>query len=669
MKKITCYFIILTFCCFACQKKKEDIDPKKSGPDTNIRSKTPCGFALTGVEANATLTIDCLLDLKGETITLPANVKIDFAGGDIINGTLKFSGGYIDGKLLSSQLTIEGDVQLKTPAFEFIPSRWDIVEGKVDDDRAQLNTNNFEALITQVKDMGGNEFQVDAFDAYFKVDGLLSEGTPAKHAINLPSDYHLSMSANTHLRMQPHGHFRAVLLAIYGEKNIKVSGGTLHGERDEHNYNSGFVDSDGSKGPTHEWVSIMTIKGGQEIVIDNVTFTDPAGDCLSISSIYHYFDPKHIRSKNITLKNNKFIRARRTNLVITSAEEVSINQNEFIDGGIDTQKSKGVAPSSNFNMEPHRSRDPQTGKLIEYERVSHIYIENNKQIVNNKAANPRAGEFQLSHGNGPIIVKNNEMINTGISFSTVDGVVISDNTITGAGIAAGIASNIGRTDVVFGNEILRNTVKSDGVALNIAGNGVLAKDNILEGVAGVVFGAGATETTYGTSNSSLVNNKIKASKRGVVSMNTLHKITIKDNTIEMQETGLFAFVLDNKWTKSDDASFIVNNNTVTGKRAGSKSGAPACLVGANSLHFTNNSVGDLQIAGGSYMQFEDNIFDASTGAHGILFNKDCPHTSFTKNKTIIYPSKTPLDVKCIKMKDGITLSGSVKMQNNTCVEE
>ncbi|APU11334.1 hypothetical protein A5M85_13910 [Cellulophaga lytica] len=632
---------------------------------------TPCDYTLDGIVAGTTLAIECQLDLDGKTVSLPTGVTLEYKGGEIINGTLNFTaGGKIDGNLLNQNLTVEGNVSLINETFEFHPSRWDIVQGKVNDEVAALNTKNFEYLINTIKGLGGLEFKVDVFDAYFKTDGYLSEGSPSNLAINIPSNFHLAMSNQTHLRLQPNGHFRANLLAIYDAKNVRITGGYLHGERDEHNYNSGFVDSDGATGKTNEWVNIMTIRGGEDVTIDKVVFMDATGDCLSIGSIYHYFDERHIRSRNITLSNNKFIRARRTNLVIVNGEYIYVENNEFIDGGVDTKNSTGTAPSSNFNMEPVRGRDANTGELIEYERVSHVYFRRNKQYITDIVSNPRAGGFYFSHGNGPVVVEENEMIDCGISYHTIDGLIIRNNTITGAGISAGSAESFKRTDFVFGNEVYGNTIKTDGVAINIAGNGVLAYDNILEAPTGIALGAGAKTSDVGLSNTRIYQNVIRASSRGITSMNTMENVIIEDNILEMQEGANFSFSLQNKWDDISSSNFLIENNKVTGLKTKSNTGAPPSLIVGNSIEIIDNKFGDVQLnTGASNILLRGNEIDANIGASGILFYDDSPNSVFSENVIIIYPSETPLKIEAVKTSKDVTLSNDVTIENNEIIEK
>ncbi len=639
----------------------EDTDPV--APPTT----TPCDFNLATVTANSTVIINCVMDLGGQTITLPNNVTIVYEGGDIVNGTINFGNtNVVSGELLNSTLTIAGSKpQTKDPVFNFDPKRWGIVEGVVPDDVAFKNKSILETLFVEIRSMGITTFSIDKMDAYFKVDGALNQGVPETHAINIPSGFNLVMSANTHLRMQPNGHFRAALLAIYNEKNITVSGGYLHGDREQHNYNSGYVDSDGSTGPSNEWVHTMLIKGGENIIIDGVTFQDATGDGLQISGIYPYYDSRRIRSKEIKIINNSFFRARRINLTLTDCEQIIIENNKFIDGGIDMPNSNGTAPSCDFNIEAFRGRD-SSGKLIEYERVSNVYISNNIQKLSNSASQPRAGGFYFSHGNGPIVFEKNE-VESIVYFSVVDGVKIHDNILKG-GVGAGIASNTYRNDFVYGNEVYNNKIFG---TVNVAGNGVTVRDNEIEGVDGIYLGAGAKDSGLGVSNSLIKNNTIKANGRGIVAINTTTNTVIEGNTIDMLGGSTYAFALYNNWEGElgiMSANFVVQNNIVTGTK-GNDTGAPTSVIGANSISVLNNSLGAILISGGKNTIFKNNIVDAELNKSGFEFTADCPNSNFSENTITIYSSKTPLAISLVKLAQGIKLSSSLSMENNELIKK
>src|SRR5690606_32903436 len=160
----------------------------------------------------------------------PSDITFEYDGGDIINGTLNFNDGKIDGKLLNQTLEIKGTASLLDATFEFNPKRWDIVEGKVADEVARKNRDDFKSLISLIKKMGGATFKTDKFDAYFKVDEPLEDALPQDAAITIPSNFNFIMSDNTHLRMQPNAYKQPTLLAVTnGDSNVLIKGGNLHG--------------------------------------------------------------------------------------------------------------------------------------------------------------------------------------------------------------------------------------------------------------------------------------------------------------------------------------------------------------------------------------------------------------------------------------------------------
>lgn len=627
-----------------------------SGPDFDSSeglkiSTTPCDFTLSAVEANATVEIDCRMDLGGQTIILPAGVTLIYKEGEIINGTLNFSGqGVIDGKLLNKDLTIEGDVRLSDPIFQFYLERWDIVQGNVDMQRAKDNSLGIQAAIDLVHTLGGSTFEIDVLDAFFYGKGVFN------YNIVMPSNFHLKMTENTHLRTFPSvDEYSTFLIMIQGVENVRVSGGFLHGDRDLYGRKDNLPGS-----------HTMKIKTGVNVVIENVHMSNATQDGLAIESNGFAYDPNYVGSSNILIKDCVFDSNRRINLTITDGHDITIEGCTFIDGGIDTPNSNSSAPSCNLNIEPHRSWS--AGNLIEYQRVSDVTIHNNKQYLRD-ASNTKAGGFLLSHGYGPIIVENNEMTYCGVSFTTVDGAIIRNNTIVGGGINAGNAGNFDRTDFVYGNEIYGNKVINEGgTALNVAGNGVLVRDNEFEGAVGVAFGTGATNSSYGTSNSTFSNNIIKASSQGIRTTNTIKNVLIDSNEIHMLQGSSFALSLGNTWNETSNANFVVRGNVVTGES--SNTGAPGVLIAANSIEFSENNIGDLQINGGENMELTGNIINAPIGAHGILFYSDAPNSTVADNSITIYPSRTPLNVQCITQANGVSLSSSVNISsNNTCTEQ
>src|SRR5690606_3068915 len=261
-------------------------------------STTPCDFLLSDATSNSTIEIDCQMELKGQTINLPGGVTLTYTGGEIINGTLNFSGqGIIDGNLLNKDLEIDGDVQLSSQEFKYYPERWDIDQGKnVDSNRALENNTNFEGLMYFVKDLGANVFLVDEFDAYFEVTKVTSTTSnqnfyPTVEAINIPSDFTLSMTDNSILRVYPTEiNDSASLIAIREVNNVKVIGGVLVGDRDLRQY---------SRNNAEEGAHLITIRSGTNVVLEGIKFSNGSMGGLNINSEGHSFEAKYKPSNNI----------------------------------------------------------------------------------------------------------------------------------------------------------------------------------------------------------------------------------------------------------------------------------------------------------------------------------------------------------------------------------
>ena len=114
------------------QPEDDDEDDEKEEDEevVIVDPNSPCEFTLENVESNSTVIINCILDLGEKTVNLPNNVELVFEGGDIINGTLNFSeNSIIDGRFLNSTLNIKGsNPTTKSPIFDLLPNRWEIVK-------------------------------------------------------------------------------------------------------------------------------------------------------------------------------------------------------------------------------------------------------------------------------------------------------------------------------------------------------------------------------------------------------------------------------------------------------------------------------------------------------------------------------------------------------------
>ena len=347
----------------------EDDPTNTDDTDDNTNDPTlPCDFTLENIQPNATIIINCILDLGGQTVNLPANVTLEYEGGDIINGTLNFGdGGIIDASLLNSTLALTGSSpQVKDPTFTFEPDRWGIVEGVVSDEVATTNTSIINETISSLRGLGIDTFVIDKMDAYF---GINTE-TRKPHAIFVPSNFNLIMSDNTNLRVQPNGLTHYALLFSWEVDNVLISGGKLWGDRNTHDYNS--ISS------SHEWGHVIFFKAVHNGVVDNVEMHEGTGDGFYLSSSSDRnadgsLKPDRRESFNITVKNCLLDGNRRDNISLVDGRDIFIEYNTIRNTG----NGNSVSPAVGLIVESREQKTPDGNSLNKWEIVENVHIRHN----------------------------------------------------------------------------------------------------------------------------------------------------------------------------------------------------------------------------------------------------------------------------------------------------
>ncbi|PKV50985.1 Right handed beta helix region [Aquimarina sp. MAR_2010_214] len=650
MKRLPYYLLILmSYIAISCSNENlddtapvvevENPDPDpNSVPDPDIPPNvvtTPCSSdILSNVAADATIIFNCVLDLDGKTITLPSNVKFEFDGGDIKNGKLVFDGGTIAGELLNSNLEIEGDVKLKKPTFNFFASRWGIAEGKVSDQVAKNNKDIFQNVIYKVKELQGDTFNVDKLDAFFKVDKPLAEATAREAAINIPGDYNLIMTDNTHLRMQPNGNVRPLLLTVTdGNSNVVIKGGILHGERDQHDYNS-----PGS----HEWPTLLSLASCNTVLVDGVTFMDATGDGMSINATSHAHSPNYNPARNLIVTKCKFLRNRRNSLSITDGHHITIEDNEFIDAGIHTASSQGTAPGFAIDVEAARGSGPQPNQVVE-----DIIIRNNIE------KGSRVGGFTV-HTGDRVTIEGNQMENL-ISYSTTIGTIIRNNTITSTTDKTadnGTAITAGRNDRYernYGNKVYGNTITGFSTGIKTANTDLKVYSNeIIDCKVGISIEI--------LTNSEIYENTIRSSKEtsnGIVSAGLseyINNVTIRNNNIDVKRTS-FIFVDINNNSGQENYKLVIRDNISTS----------TTLSNTNGVDFIGNTIdqSSIRLVKAKNSNVSSNKISASN-SHGIRLDTGCKNIQIASNNISVSGN-----FNCIEQTttDGLNISIG---NDNTC---
>ncbi|MBP2832012.1 right-handed parallel beta-helix repeat-containing protein [Aquimarina sp. U1-2] len=463
---------------------------------------TPCSFDAIDIEANSKVIIDCVLDLNGEVITLPENVIFEFNKGDIINGTLIFSGdeNIIDGRILNGSLTLEGNVALTSPTFNFYGQRWNMIEGKTTDENALTNRQNLNKAIETVKRLGGNVFEINKLNAYFNVGAnKVNRKYHSERSIRVPSNFHLKMSENTFLRVQP-THFPSYsLLTTYVTDNSVISGGNLIGDRWEHDY-SPIVDIAGVSRNEHEWGTTIYVIGSHGLIVDGVTIREAIGDGITVHA-------KTIRtpegllinenrtSENVIIKNTKIYECRRNGLAVIDANGVTIDNCQINDTGKGEQafnsagdkifSSAGTLPRAGIDLEALRYINDD-GTMNEINRVEDVTIKNSNFKGN------AGGDVDLYTATD--VKVHNNFFDSNVGSFASNHVLIKDNVFEAADPDFTFAISVNSYLDKKGNElnynytITGNTIRGYRNGINLSGkNHEVFKNNVMNCVTGLLL--------------------------------------------------------------------------------------------------------------------------------------------------------------------------------------
>ncbi|WP_299179777.1 right-handed parallel beta-helix repeat-containing protein [uncultured Aquimarina sp.] len=657
MKKLP-YFLLIVFTMsfFACSTENiEDViseeeeviededDDQEEEEDDEIVSDTLCDFDLSGLAANSTVTIDCLLDLEGQTINLPPNVTFDFDGGDIFNGTLVFSGGTIDGRLLNSKLGTEGTVNLKDPVFKFTATRWEnIVQGQTTSDIALKNTAEFENLMIRIKEMGGTTFETNVFDAFFETTKVTSTTADQNfyasvEAINVPSDFHLKMSNSTNLRQFPAGSRIAngAVLAVRDSDNVTISGGNIIGDRNVREY---AADDVGLYG-TH----LLHVHSGRNVTIDGVNFVEGSKGALAIYSLGFRFNPDYVPTYGIKVINCSFTNIRRMGIALTDGSDILIEGNTFTNVGQPMSGSDGGEVGYAINIEAFRTRDAN-GVLMENERAFDILITRNTEI------NSRVGFTAATIGQD-ITIDDND-IETRCIISLASGTKITNNRFNASAAAAerfAIFAAGSHSETVFDNEIADNSIVGYAIGIATDTNDINVHDNtITNGEIGIQL--------KDTSDSMFHNNIINVNGTGISATNTfVNNTSINENEVtaggfHLFLTGFNNTTESNGYTISFERNKFLNSKKIT-------------INNANGITFKNNEVtGGIELGTSANIDISSNTKIDPNDSDGIRLYGSHSDVSITNNN-ILEPSGAER-FDCIN--NNSDTPNAIVLSGNTC---
>jgi len=619
MKRTKClnhlFFTFLVLILTSCgDNKSSDISSKQNikseenlkpiPENTENTATVPCEFSLSNIKANEIISIDCIIDLKGETVNIPKNVTLSFNKGDIINGTLNFRArGKIAGELLSSKLTLKGDVELTKPIFKFFASRWGIIEGPTTSDIAFANNKKLESLFFYIKGLGGTTFKINKFDAFFEVTRITPPEVffrASNEGLNIPSNFTLEMTDNTFLRAFPAEADKenGTILAINDVDNSIIKGGNLIGDRNTRAYLQGDVGHMGSH--------LIHIQSGRNIILDNIKFINGSKGGLTIYSKGFSINPETYKpSTKITVKNCLFKDNRRMSISLTDGRMIFIENNTFINTGQTSTNSNGGEVGYAINIEAGRRRN-ENGDLEELQKVFDVIVRRNTET------NSRSGFITINIGQNTTVEENN--IGTRVSYKFTNNSKILNNTFKANGIGleswAIFASGIGET--VFKNEVAGNIISGYKTGIIVASNEAFIHDNTIKNV--------AVGIQLSKANNPLIANNTITSGKGITATNTyVNNGEIKGNHITTNGFHMFFSGLNTENAATQNYTVrIVENTFINPKKV--------TISNTSGVVFAKNKViGGIEVGNSSRIEVSGNTKiqpDESDGIRVFGTNND-----------------------------------------------
>jgi polygalacturonase len=233
-------------------------------------------------------------------------------------------------------------------------------------------SDDTEAIQAAIDAVGGTGGTVLVPGGTYMVDAV-----DKKRRLALRGDMTLKLAKDAILKAIPNGSRKYSVLSISDVSNVAVVGGTLEGDRAEHQGNAGEAG-----------MGLRIARGAEDITISGVTSRKMWGDGFYVE------DAKNTKFCAVTADNN-----RRQGLSIVEADGVLVTDSVF-------SNTHGTRPSAGIDLEP----DQPSQKIV------NIRIQNSKFLNNAGAGIEIAGKRgavakvelakNVFKGNRPILVEN-----------------------------------------------------------------------------------------------------------------------------------------------------------------------------------------------------------------------------------------------------------------------
>lgn len=329
-------------------------------------------------------------------------------------GSCRFEG---PGKMPSAELPKVSNLD-RTYTIEL--ERWEISNRS---QNANATTEGLNKAIDWASENGYGTVRLPAGDYLVgqKANGAYTSG------VVLPGNIHFNLDDNATIQMNANDTSHYCVIGIPDGDDVRISGGTIRGDRGMHVY---------AGGGTHEYGTGVCIgNSGQSnrILIEDMVIHNTTGDGIIVNDSRDY-------SQNITIRNNEIYNNRRQGISIIGGVNVVVENNYIHD-------IEGTAPQFGIDIE---STWPDN-------------LNRNILIRNNSFYNNRGGDYVNTSGKNVWLLDN--VMDQGPGLGHVDAPIIIHTDRTG--------------QVVRGNTVY---VNSNGYAglMNYAVRNEAAQANIIE---------------------------------------------------------------------------------------------------------------------------------------------------------------------------------------------
>ncbi|RBP47082.1 right-handed parallel beta-helix repeat-containing protein [Arenicella xantha] len=206
-----------------------------------------------------------------------------------------------------------------------------------------------------------------------------------QRGLELHSNMSLELSPNTVLKMAPNDKWNYCILALTGDTNVTIRGGTLIGDRNEHTYTPRSNDGKTAHDEGH---GICIQSGSTRILVEDMTIRNLTGDGLLLVNDI----------EDVTIRNNNIYNNRRQGVSLVGTLRVAIEANEI-------HHIKGTSPQFGIDIEGAGRSDKD------------ILIRKNYFHHN------RGGDIVSSTGRNTFIVDN--VLEQGDGSSYIDGPLVT----------------------------------------------------------------------------------------------------------------------------------------------------------------------------------------------------------------------------------------------------